>query len=167
MKIFLLCIVLCCCTLLGFKIKEYFKRRQCFYQNFCSFCERLQNKISFNNQKINLILQEEIEQATDKDFKKFLIIYLDYIKNSLNKDEFKQKLFKELCFLNKDEQIDFLSFLTNFGGLSKEEELGNISNYLLKFKNKLEEIKNKNEKFSNLYFKLFLILGLTIFVIFI
>lgn len=167
MKIFLLCVILSCCILIGFKIKEYFKRRQNFYQNFCLFCERLQNKISYNNQKIKLILQEELEVVMDKDFKIFLLFYLDYNKNILSKEEFKQKLFKQFSFLNKDERQELFLFLVGFGRLSKEEELGNVSNYLLKFKKKLEESKIKNEKYSNLYFKLFLILGLTIFVIFI
>ena len=77
MKVFLLCLVLGCCILIGLKIKEYFKRRQIFYQNFCVFCEKLQNKISFSNTKIKLIILEEIDVTVNQDFKNFLVLFLD------------------------------------------------------------------------------------------
>lgn len=167
MRLFLLLVIFCCCVLVGIKIKEYFKRRQYFYQNFCNFCETLQNKISFNNQKINLILQEEIDSVGNTDFKKFLLLFLEYTNNQLSTDGFKQQFYKNFNFLNRDEQQEYFSFLVKFGTLSKEEELSNVTNYLLKFNKQLEEIKQSNLKYSNFYFKLFLILGLTFIVIFI
>ena len=166
-KIFLLCVIFCCCVLVGLKIKEYLKRRLKFYKNFCSFCETLKNKISFSNDKIASILIEQLQETNDVDFKKFLKVYLDYIQSNISKLEFQKKLSREICFLNKDEQTEVFTFLFNLGSFSKDEEISTISNYLTKISVKIIDLNLKYVKFSNLYLKLFIILGLMLFVIFI
>lgn len=167
MKIFLLCIILCCCIFVGLKIKEHFARRQKFYYNFCAFCETIQTKISFDNAKINLIIIDEINLTTNKDFKVFLTSFLNYVTNEISETDLKDMFLENFLFLKNAEQQEYLAFITTFGSFSKDEELNNISNYLLRFKKRLEEIKSKNEKYSNLYLKLFIIFGLMFFIVFI
>ena len=167
MKLFLLFIVLICCFLIGFKIKNYFTARKTFFENLIIFCQNLKNKISYQNEKLELLIKEESNFNNNKIFGEFLKVYSSYVKQSLNQIDFKNKLIQQLTFLKEEEINTIFNFVIKIGIGFQDEELENITNFENWSKKHLENITSFNKKFANLYLKLFLILGVMIFIIFI
>lgn len=167
MKIFLLIIVLICCILVAFKIKNYFKDRKVFFENLITFCQNIKNKISYQNEKLGLMIKDELNSNYDKGFLEFLKEFQKYINQDIDKNNLKIVLAKKLNFL-KDNEIDALfNYILKIGNSFQEEEIEHII-YFEKWANhQLEKINSFNSRFASLYFKLFVILGILIFIIFI
>lgn len=166
MKIFFLVIAMSCCFLVGFLIKNSCKHKQLFFKDLTIFCEFIINNISASNEKINILLKQNFNEY-DKDFNQFLYLYNDYINSTINKDEFFRKTKIKLYFLQQKEINELLCFFDNLGKLTKEEEIANISNKRVYWQKILKNIEEKKIMLSNLYFKLFIILGLFLFIVFI
>lgn len=167
MKIFLLIIVLFCCFLIGFKIKKYFDIRKKFFEDLIFFCQNIKNKISYQNQKLGLVIADELSFNYSKTFLVFLKVFESFVNQNINKDDLKMFFESKLPFLKEDEKEAIYNFLLKTGSLFQEEELEQISNFEKWAKSHLSIIEEFNKKFSNLYFKLFIILGAMIFIIFI
>lgn len=167
MKYFLLTVVIICCFLIGFKLRSYFQNRKIFFEKLTSFCQKLKTKISFQNEKMNLIIEQEIYSCNSKDFQTFLNIFKEYLQQEISKEELRKKLDKNLLFLKSEEIDTIYSLLINLGGYYQDEELEQISNFEEWLNGVLNDIMSFNKKFLNVYFKLFIILGVMIFIIFI
>lgn len=166
MKFLLLILIFICFVLIGILIKNYFLRCKIFYENLYMFCNVLNLEISFKNEKLNLIIKNNTNKFSDG-FVEILKIFNDFLNNKLTKKNCEKQIVKKLNFLSNEEISLFLAFVFSLGEKSKEEEL----ELILNFKKEIEERKQKsifnNKRYSNLYFKLFLIVGLMIFIIFI
>lgn len=166
MKVLLLFVIFICCVLIGCSIKNFYKKRKNFFYDFKNFCDDLTNDISYKNEKLEIIVKNKISIYSD-DFVLLLNIFLKDIIDEHNIKKFKENIFKQLNFLSKEELNFVTNFFINLGGFSKEEELFQIN----EIKKEIEKYKNEafdnNKKFSNLYFKLFFILGLIIVIFFI
>lgn len=166
MKIFLLLLIFICCLIIGFLIKNYFIKRKEFYENLNIFCKNLSVNISFNNEKLKTIINNDINNYS-KDFNEFLFVFDKYIKNNKSKIELKKDFENKLNFLSYDEKGILISFLFLLGTQTTEEEIVKINNFNEIINKSKEETIIKNKKYSSLYFKLFLFLGMLIFIIFI
>ena len=84
MKNLLLSIILVCCFFVFLFIKKYFLLRKKFFNDFCTFIERLINNISYNNEKLTVFLNNEKEK--DSNFLKGLYSsFLLFLEKSRNK----------------------------------------------------------------------------------
>ena len=165
MKNFVLVIVLLSCFLIGFYIKKYYELRKTTYKKLCFFIEKLINCISYNNEKLDVFVHNE-RIETQGNFEKFLKIYEDYLFHKIDEITFEKEIKKVFNFLKVYELIELSRFLISIGGKTREEEIKGLNNYLFNLKEKRTlEIENYN-KFGKLYFKLFIILGLALFIIF-
>jgi len=165
-KNFLLAIVFLCVITIGVLIKNYYFKRQRFYISFSKFCENLIINILNNSDKLEKIILSNISYF-ESDFSLLLNIYLDYLKNLINEDKFKEQTNKLLNFLKKNEKEDVINFFLLLGNQTQDEEILKIRNFVNNLANLKQECIEKNKKFANLYFKLFLIFGLMIVIIFI
>ena len=166
MKILLLFVVFTCCVVVGILIRKYYRKRKDFFLDFKRFCDDLINDISYKNEKIEIIIKNKI-RLYNYDFAQVLNLFLQNILNNFDKDSFEKAVCKILNFLSEEEKKFLLEFFYNIGGLSKEEELIRTN----EIKKEIDFLKNealqKEKKFSNLYFKLFVILGLILIIFFI
>ncbi|MBQ3214362.1 MAG: hypothetical protein IJB10_05120 [Clostridia bacterium] len=166
MKIFLIIIIFLCCVLIGINIKSYFIKRKTFYQNLNFFCENLFNEISFNNQKLSIIVRNNFYNFNE-DFNTILLSFEDFLLNKISKKDFEKSLNKNLYYLNKTEIKSLLNFLYSIGSQTKEEEIDKIKKFIKHINIPIKEENEKTKKYSTLYFKLFIVLGLAIAIIFI
>lgn len=132
-----------------------------------SFCQNIKTKISFSNEKLTLLIDEEISNCLDKEFLSFLKIFEGYVSKQISKEEFELELKMILNFLKQNEFNFIFSFLKNIGGFYQDEEIEQLTNFEIWLQERLKDTINFNKKFLNVYFKLFIILGLMIFIIFI
>ncbi len=166
MKLFLIITIFVCCVLIGILIKKYYKKRQNFFCDLSSFCENLTNDISYNSEKLDIIIDKNLK-LFNSDINQLFCAFKQYINGNLSDDNFKDNLYKNLNFLHEKERIEIAKFFINLGAFAKDEELQKILN----FSNLINPVKTdaieKNKKFSSLYFKLFLFLGIVFVIIFI
>ncbi len=166
MKNFLLIIVFICCVSIGVLIKNFYKKRKIFYCDLKLFCDNLINEISYNDEKLELILLKNTN-LYNKDFTILLSNFHLFITNKINAKVFNENIKNNLYFLTENERKFIFNFFYKLGGLTKEEEIYRVNN----LKHEVEKIKNetfeKYKKFSNLYLKLFIILGMVIVIFFI
>lgn len=166
MKLFLILVVFFCCIIIGVLIKKYFVKRQNFFCDLHSFCENLSNDISYNNEKLNLIINKNIS-IFNSDINGVLILFDSFLLNKITEQEFKQSVNQKLNFLSEKERYEIINFFINMGKYAKEEELQKILNFVSLINPIKDEVTEKNKKFSSLYFKLFLFLGIIFVIIFI
>ena len=147
MKYFLLTVVIICCFLIGFKLRGYFQNRKNFFEKLIAFCQKLKTKISFQNEKMNLIIEQEIYSCNNKDFQTFLNIFKEYLQQEISKEELRKKLDKNLFFLKSEEIDTIYNLLLNLGGYYQDEELEQISNFEAWLNSVLNDIMSFNKKF--------------------
>ena len=165
MKSFILVIVLVCCFFIGYYIKKYYYLKKEFYKNLCMFIESLINNINFNNKKLNIFVSSEKDKLKGY-FNNFLEIYEDYLTNRTTKEKFFLNFKKIFYFLNLQELNEVFAFLVCIGEKTKEEEIEFLNNNLIRLKEKSIKTKQSYDKYANLFLKLFIILGILIFIIF-
>ena len=163
LKIFLLIVVLLCSFLAGQVITKHFYTRQKFYSSLCTFCENLNLKISYSKSKLEDIVKSQMERESGE-FVKLLGKYLAFIKNEESKEEFMNY---KIRFLSNSERELVLDFFASLGEMAKEEEIEKISYHKKAFDKTSEECTESTKKFSSLYFKLCMVFGLFLVVIFI
>lgn len=163
MKFFLLIVVVLCCILIGILIKNHYKRRYDFYNDLCSFCDDTKVMISYTQDKLEEIISKYMVRCK-KDFNKFLKNYQKFLKNEISKEEF--ILFKDNNFLKPNEKEDISNFFLELGKMAKEEEVEKLILSKLKFEDRKKILDEENKKYSNMYLKLFVVLGFALFIIF-
>lgn len=166
MKNILLIIVFICCVFIGISIKNFYKKRKLFYYNLKLFCDNLINEISYNNEKLELILSKSFN-LYNKDFTNLINDFYLLITNQINQKTFNNNINKNLNFLNESEKCFVYNFFNNLGGLTKDEEIQRVCNLKLEIERLKNETFENDKKFSNLYFKLFIILGMVVVIFFI
>ncbi len=164
MKIILIIVVFICCVFIGLKISQYYKKRKKFFNSLCSYCDNLKISISYSQEKLNNITQKFIKEQQDE-FAKLLKDFEFFIQNKISENEFRNC--KELYFLNKDEKEDIMCFFCSLGNMAKDEEIEKIEISTLKFQNYYKKVSDDYKKFSSLYLKLFIVIGLAVVIIFI
>lgn len=155
MKIIIILICGGCVVLLGNNYSKYYKKRVLFYYELNQFCQVLENDIKFNQNSINLIIDNALKQ-----FKSELNISLQhYFKNA--------KEFQKINFLSEKENETLLQFYESLGKRDVEGELGNIKNYQIDFNLQKENCESDYKKMGLLGNKLGMLSALLIFIIFI
>lgn len=168
MKIILLAIVLICCFIIAIKIKSFFLIKHTFFKKLLFFCQNMQNSISYQKEKIVCIIDKEFNfNKSDKNFRVFLGILKRYFNCDLTRDEFKKILTQDLFFLNSIDIDVIYNFFISFGNSFQEEELNKINNFKHYLNSCLIKSDEFNKKYVSLYFKLFIIFGIMLFIIFI
>ena len=163
MKLLLISIVFVCCILIGLLIKQNYYIRQNFYKDTLSFCNYLKLNISCSKQKL-LELSSLSNISCGREFQSLLDLYVEYLCGNISKQQFEEFKIKALTEVERQEVI---SFLCGLGQYLKEEEIENINLMISTFESKYNMCQHNNNKYSTLMLKLFAILGLVLFIIFI
>ena len=163
MKLLLLSTIFVCCVLIGLYIKQYFVSKQNFYYDLMSFCDYIKLNISSSKQKLSAIIVARKDNY-HKDFSMLLDNYMEYIRGTISQQEFNKVNIKPL---NEEEGQEVKCFLLNLGGLLREEEIENIALKRSIFESKCISCQQNTSKYSSVILKLFIMLGLVFFIIFI
>ena len=163
MKLLLLSTIFVCCVLIGLYIKQYFVSKQYFYYDLLSFCDYIKLNISSSKQKLSTIIAKHKDNY-HKDFSMLLDNYIEYIRGTISQQEFNKVNIKPL---NEEEGQEVKYFLSDLGGLLREEEIENIALKRNVFESKHICCQQNTSKYSSVILKLFIMLGLVFFIIFI
>ena len=166
MKLFLILTIFFCCVLIGILIKKYYLKRQTFFNDLYLFTQNLSSDISYTSEKLLVILNKNMK-LFNSDINFLFLNFSNYINNKISLEEFEKNVNKKFNYLQEKEKFELINFLVTLGNLAKEEELNKSTNFLNIVKSFKVEATEKNKKFSSLYFKLFLFLGITFVVVFI
>lgn len=164
MKIILLIIVFSCSLIIGILISKYFKRRQEFYLDLCSYFEITKLSISYSQSKLIEIISKN-KAGFHTDFYLFLSHFEQFLLKNIETSEF--KAYDKLNFLDREEREEIFNFFSSLGEMAKEEEIERLEINNKKFSDKKDKSIFEYKKFSSLYLKLFIILGITFVIIFI
>lgn len=164
MKLVLLLIVLVCCLLLGLGISKYYFVREKFYSDLCQFCKLFNLKVSFSKEKLPTIITSSKSSCSDE-FNKFLTEYEGFIQSNKDNKEFRNC--KCLYFLKSEEKQDIIEYFLSIGEMSATEEIEKSKAKLSFYEELKQKCSNEKNKFSTFYIKLFVILALFVFIIFI
>lgn len=166
MKILLIFVVFFCCVLIGILIKKYFVKRQNFFCDLHTFCENLSSDISYNNEKLSIIINKNLS-LFNADINLLFNSFNNYLAGQITAQEFIKSFNQKFYYLTEKERSEVVNFFINLGSFAKEEELQKIFNFVNLINPIKKEVIEKNKKFSSLYFKLFLFLGIIFVIIFI
>lgn len=148
---------------MGLLISKYFHTRQKFFRELCQFCENLNLKISYSKTKLEEIIKKEMQNASEE-FALFLEQYLRFLMGEIAKEDF---FCVKTRFLSSEERDGVFNFFASLGEMAKEEEMEKISFHKKTFEKISGECDKSTKKFSSLYFKLCIVFGLFLVVIFI
>ena len=135
------------------------KTKTRFWNDIVKFCEMLSSEIGFGQRKLNEIILN-YQQICSEECKRIL---QNYIKRGCG-----EKIFSRCeCLLDLEEEKLLDEFFQTLGETDSYNELIKINNYKIRFVQKYDYYHEKSSKFSPLIFKLSIIFGIVICIVFI
>ena len=151
MNIYIGLLLLIICTFSGYRLSVKYSDRRIFFTDFYSFNEKMINEVSFSqNSLLSLI---ENESKLNRDFGKLIF-------EIINTKE------KNCVKYLKDEEIEMISgYINKLGKSDRESQI----TYLSSEKKIIDEMRvaaiNEEKKYAKLYVKLGFLFGLIVFVV--
>jgi len=157
-------IIIGCCFYVGYGISSYYKKREKLFVELGIFCGKLKNDISFSSKLIEQILQEAMA-IFKSPLNDILQKYLMIIKNGQLTD-FENINKKINSIYLKSGEIDIIvQFLAQIGKSDCDSENATISSFEQIFLGFKDECFFEAKKYSSMYIKLSLLIGLFICII--
>lgn len=125
------------------------RERELYYGGLVKLCAIMANNVSFRSDKIASVIGEA--EVESKALKQNLSEYISYLSGG--------ELKLSCGRLNKSELAAVSEFFTRLGRYDSETQLSELKRNELEFRQKFDEIKQKNVKQGNLYAKLGLLFG--------
>ena len=139
-----------------------FKKKHLFLEDVCNFLNCLSIEMSFL--KSNLIeIVSSFKSNCKTDFKLCLGQYEMFLLKSTIDEKSFQTNYKKL---DQEIMLKLNNFLSDLGSTDIANQLEMIKNYKNYFENKKNEYEKKYNKYGNLIFKLFILFGLVIVILF-
>lgn len=163
MKIFFLCLIITCCTYLGYGFSSYYRRRLRLFKDVLNFASKMIVDINFSRSNLKEIIQNSLSNY-GSDFKTILNNFLSYLGDNSNllSEEILLSGIKNLSV--EDKQTLFL-FFKGLGRYDAESQIKELENYKKKFDDLKLVAEAENKKYGGLYIKLGLMLGLLIAIL--
>lgn len=164
MQIFLGFIVLLGCSYLGFGLGNYYVRRHKFISDLITFANHLKVEISFAKSNLTQIIESHIEES-DANFKSVLKGYRNTLKNSdyITVEVLKNNI--NTIYLEENEKEQMLQFFNFLGKSDADNQVEIINKSLNIFNNFLKTSDSEKQKYSGMYKKLGVLIGIFILVI--
>lgn len=161
MKI-ILAIVLCAITTtIGYGLSKQYKKRKRFFEDIIDFSNKLSGEMRFRSSFVKDVCNAECDNYGNE-----LSITIKAFVNSLDK---KQALninsIQELSILTSDDKKSISNFFNSLGKYDLKTQLIEFENHKSNFQVQLQGAVEENKKYSSLFTKLGLIIGLAISII--
>lgn len=163
MKILLLCLIVTCCTYIGYGLSSYYRKRHKIFRDCHSFANKLIVEINFAKNNLKEIITNSINSYSS-DFKGILNGYLNYL-NSDAKILNDEQLFKKNSMLSQDEKQTIFLFFKSLGRYDAQSQIIEIEHFQQKFEQLEKSADAENKKYSALYIKLGLLFGVLIAIL--
>ena len=151
-RIFIAVLSSFCGFMIGLALTRRGKEREQYYRDAVKFCSQLINNISYKSDKISGVI--DCTEVSSAALKKNLSEYKAYIAGG----EF---VFSNNC-LTKGEALSIKEFFTQLGRYDGETQINELRRRESEFKQKHCDLKEKNDKYGNMYIKLGLLFGLLV-----
>lgn len=146
---------------IGLLIKRRYRQRYLFYKSANDFAKSLSAELSTLKTPLPTVAKNHL-QKQQGDFECVLEKWLS-MSTSLRIEG--EDIFK-IPLLKVDEQRELERFFQPLGKSVLNEQLAHINGFQKLFENKMEECANDSKKLGNMYFKLCVLIGLALLLIF-
>ncbi len=164
MKWIVLAVMFCLSVMVGIMFSAKYKKRELFYSALIMFAQKLDVEISFSRERLKNLINNMDEKTKKNLFglDKNFLTYLD------GKEELSmEKLFKNCPVLKNDEKETVFLFFKSLGRSDALGQSKEIQNFIKRFDENLSKCASENKKYGSLCFKLGIIVGLFMIVVFI
>lgn len=163
MKIALLCLIIAGATYIGYGLSSYYRKRFRFFKDCTSFASKLIVDINFSKTNLKEIINSNLNSYAGE-FKHILNGYLNYLSSEAVLIS-ETLLFKKNTFLNDEEKQTLFLFFKSLGRYDAENQIKEIQNFTAKFQDLQKTAELESKKYSALYIKLGLMLGILVAII--
>ena len=164
MQILLGFIVLIGCSYLGYGLGNYYVRRHKFIVNLINFANHLKVEISFSKNNLSNIIESHIEES-DASFKSVLKGYLGALKTTdyITVEVLKKNI--NTIYLEENEKEQMLQFFNFLGKSDADNQVEIINKSLNIFNNFLKNSVVEKQKYSGMFKKLGVLIGIFVLII--
>jgi len=163
MKWILSVVIVVCCVYVGIGIASYYKKRENLFVELGVFCNKLKNDINFSYKPILEILNETIPTLKSP-LKEILIQYSQMIEVGEFTNFSNLKNIKS-SYLKQNEIDIIVQFLSQIGKSDAINQNAVISSFEGNFNSFKNDCNLEKKKYSSLYVKLSLLIGLLVCII--
>ncbi len=159
MTIILIVIIIFCFALIGFKFSSYYINRKKFFSSLVLMMSNMEADVVFSRDKLSNILKKNIEICASKDLASLCQNIVSTIENKQTVDS---KMFENIKILKADEKqllYKFFSSLGRYDVLAQSKEIKSYQTAIVGMNVKAEE---ECKKYSSLFIKLGIIMGLLV-----
>lgn len=150
------------CCYIGVLIKRRYMDREKFYRDAADFVSFLSSELSFKKTPIVTALKNFAAGR-----KGAFIKFLDDFSVSLKRGDGFEKMCAEIDIppLKKEEKKSLLSFFSELGRTSLDDQLSAISRAATEFGAKQKKCLDESKKLGGMYFKLLVLFGIALIII--
>ena len=159
MKLFLLSLILFMFGYIGFEVKRKFIKQRDFLLFIDSFLNYLYLNISIYKNNIDEIINNYLIQQNNKNAK-----YVNFLLKNDNLERFDKKFYDTLIY-NDDIKYQLETYFSNLGKSSVESECENVKSLISLVKNEIRKTNDDIKQKGDLYFKIWLAIGVVVDII--
>lgn len=149
---------------IGLIISNHYKERKKFFFDFKNFICALKNEINFSLIKIIDAMEKFLSITKNKNLTNLISNYIYILKNK--KELSIDGLFKDVAILTDQEKQNIFLFFNRLGRVDITNQISELDNYIKIFDENYMKVKFESEKYSSLYTKMGLLIGLFVAIIF-
>lgn len=164
MKIFVLIILICVSTYVGYAFSKKYKQRANFFMALIGLCQKFDVEINYSRERVKNIFNN-LDEKLKRNLQGIDENYVECIEKKSHIEA--GEIFKNITFLKDNEKDIILPFFKSLGRSDVESQSREIKNYQSRFESLSSQSQQENKKYGSLSIKLGLILGLLVAVIFI
>ena len=147
---------------IGILVKNGYKEKTRIYKDLVLFTEEFKRDLSFQKTALTDFCTSFADGKKSK-IKELLQEYVDELKKA---GQFSRDADKwSLAHLKKDEKEEVLTFLNGLGKTPTAEQISFVERSGERFKERLKQAEENEKKKGNMFFKLFVLLGIALMVI--
>lgn len=161
MKVILIVVLCVITTYIGYLLSRQYKQRRDLYVNLKDFVDKISSEIKFKNSSI-----KDLCLSYEKNYNgEFLKILKTYTKSLDEKSEFSLDDIAVVKSYTDEEKSLITNFFNSLGKFDLKTQIEDMNNFKRRFEEYCEDAKSEYKKYSSLFTKLGLIIGLAISII--
>ncbi len=157
MKIVLCIVLIVLFGIVGFGISKVYLKRKRFFYDFSAFLISLKSEIGFSQTKLEPLINNLTKNTTSAEFHTLLNSYKLLFKNI---DFSKMELFRNISILTEQEMDSIYKFFKELGRHDVYNQMEIIGKFENSFINFYKSASEDAKKYSSLYTKLGIVLGM-------
>ncbi len=159
MMIILIVIIIVCFSLIGYKFSSYYINRKKFFSALVLLLSNLETDVVFSRDKLSNILKKNIEICASKDL---CALCQNIILTLESKQMITEKIFYDVKILKPDEQKLLYKFFSSLGRYDVAAQSKEIKTYQATIDGYNIQAKEECKKYSGLFIKLGIIVGILV-----